>query len=336
MNEDIILRFLNKKADDSDLREVDKWISESNENAKWLFGMEEIWSLKNELKYSDKREIERAYYEFLKKTGQISEQKSARKIKPVYWKIAAVAAAVAIIALLSIDLLKMASLEDSYYSVNANINVNEIDVPKGQTVTLTLSDGTKVWLNADTKFIYPSKFSSKNRIVKIIGEGFFEVEHNKESPFVVQSGDVSTTVLGTKFNVKAYAGEQMSITLLEGIIEVSRDKLNDKIRLDKPNQQVAVLKKGFMKKDNVDAYILSQWTTGELYFADEPLTNIANTLGRRFDINININSGKLASTIFNSRIQKDATLIDILNILKETRKLDYTINGKQVYLTEHN
>ena len=52
MNEDIILRFLNKKADDSDLREVDKWISESNENAKWLFGMEEIWSLKNELKYS--------------------------------------------------------------------------------------------------------------------------------------------------------------------------------------------------------------------------------------------------------------------------------------------
>lgn len=334
MDEDIILRFLNKKADDTNLQEIDKWISESAENAKWLFEMEEVWSLKDELKYSDKKQIEKAYQSFLEKTGQ--SQKARISIKPIYWKIAAVAAAVVIITLLAVNLFKISSLDSGYYNLSTNINVNEIDVPRGQTVTLTLSDGTKVWLNADTKFIYPSRFSAKNRSVKIVGEGFFEVEHNKESPFIVQSGDVSTTVLGTKFNVKAYNGEQIAITLLEGIIEVSKDKIDNVVRLDKPNQQVTVSKKGFIRKGVVDARVLSQWTVGELYFVDEPLANIANTLERKFNVNIDIQSDKLAYTIFNSRIQKDATLIDILNILKETRKLDYTINEKQIYLKEQN
>lgn len=333
MNEDILLRFLNKKADDTDLQKIDKWISESAENAKWLFEMEEVWSLKDELKYSDKKQIEKAYQSFLEKTGQ--SQKARISIKPIYWKIAAVAAVV-IITLLAVNLFKISSLDSGYYNLSTNINVNEINVPRGQTVTLILSDGTKVWLNADTKFIYPSRFSAKNRSVKIVGEGFFEVEHNEESPFIVQSGDVSTTVLGTKFNVKAYKGEQIAITLLEGIIEVSRDEIEDRIRLDKPNQQVAVSKKGLIRKGYIDAQILSLWTSGELYFVDEPLMNIASTLERKFDIRINIQSEKLAGTIFNSRIQKDATLVDILNILKETRKLDYSINGKQIYLREHN
>lgn len=336
MNEDIILRFLNKKADNNDLLEIDKWISESDENAKWLFGMEEIWSLKTEIKYSDKEQIEKAYHSFLERSNQTQKHQAERRIKPIYWKIAATAAAILIIALLSVNLFKMSSLESGYYNINANINVNEINVPRGQTVTLTLSDGTKVWLNADTKFIYPSRFSSQNRSVKIIGEGFFEVEHNKESPFIVQSGDISTTVLGTKFNVKAYQGEQIAITLLEGIIEVSRDKLEDKVRLDRPNQQIAVSQKGFIRKGFVDAQILSQWITGELYFVDEPLVNIANTLERKFNINIDIQSEQLGNTIFNSRIQKDASLVDILNILKETRKLDYSIDEKQIYLKEHN
>lgn len=334
MNEDIILRFLNKKADDTDLQEIDKWISESTGNAKWFFEMEEVWSLKDELKYSDKKQIEKAYQSFLEKTGQ--SQKTRISIKPTYWKIAAVAAAVVIITLLAVNLFKISSLDSGYYNLSTNINVNEINVPRGQTVTLTLSDGTKVWLNADTKFIYPSRFSAKNRSVKIVGEGFFEVEHNEDSPFIVQSGDVSTTVLGTKFNVKAYEGEQIAITLLEGIIEVSRDEIEDRIRLDKPNQQVAVSQKGFIRKGYIDAQILSLWTSGELYFVDEPLMNIASTLERKFDIRINIQSEKLAGTIFNSRIQKDAALVDILNILKETRKLDYSINGKQIYLREHN
>ncbi len=121
-------------------------------------------------------------------------------------------------------------------------------------------------------------------MVKIIGEGFFEVEHNKKSPFIVQSGDVNTTVLGTKFNVKAYDGEQISITLLEGVIEVSKDKSDDVVQLNKPNQQVAVSKKGLMKEGFVDANILSQWTVGELYFVDEPLVNIAHTLERKFNV----------------------------------------------------
>ena len=334
MNEDVIFRFLNKKGDNSDLRQIAKWISESDENKKWLFGMEDLWSLKDKLKYSDKKEIAKAYKLFLEANGQNMESKTRIKLTPAYFKIAAIAASVAIIALLSANLFMMSSLDESYYDVSANVNVNEIDVPRGQIVTLTMSDKTKVYLNAETKFIYPSRFSKKNRIVKIIGEGFFEVEHNKESPFIVQSGSVNTTVLGTKFNVKAYHNEEISVTLLEGIVEVSKDQEEGVLRLDRPNQQVDVSKNGFMRRGFVDAEILSQWTTGELYFVDKTLASIANTLERKFNVEISIQTEELSKTIFNSRIQKDASLNEILKILKETRKLDYSINEKQVYFKE--
>ncbi len=88
MNEDILLRFLNKKADDNDLLEIDKWISESDENAKWLFGMEEIWSLKTEIKYSDKEQIEKAYHSFLERGNQTQKHQAERRIKPIYWTTA--------------------------------------------------------------------------------------------------------------------------------------------------------------------------------------------------------------------------------------------------------
>jgi ferric-dicitrate binding protein FerR (iron transport regulator) len=225
--------------------------------------------------------------------------------------------------------------KEGYYNVNTNVNVNEINIPKGQTINLTLSDGTKVWLNADTRFTYPSRFSTKNRSVRIAGEGFFEVEHNKDSPFIVQSGDVSTTVLGTKFNVKAYDGERFYITLLEGVVDVSKSSTEEKVRLDGANQQVIVSAKGFLRKRVVDAQMLSQWTAGELYFFYEPLASIAHTLERKFNVTIRIENEQLANTIFNSRIQKDAALIDILNILKETRKLDYVTDGKQIFLKNY-
>ena len=100
------------------------------------------------------------------------------------------AAAIVLIGLLSTNLF--------YQLREEPVAMNMVEVPNGQRVSLTLSDGTKVWLNSHSKFTYPARFSSKERDVKLEGEGFFEVTHNEKSPFVVHADLLHVKVLGTK------------------------------------------------------------------------------------------------------------------------------------------
>ena len=100
--------------------------------------------------------------------------------------------------------------------------MNTITVPAGQRVNLTLSDGTTVWLNARSEMVYPAVFSGAKREVKLDGEGYFEVKHDKESPFVVHTRKCDIEVLGTKFNVEAYSdSEEFSTSLMEGSVKVT-------------------------------------------------------------------------------------------------------------------
>ncbi|MDH6303646.1 transmembrane sensor [Parabacteroides sp. PF5-5] len=328
MDEEVLLRFLTKECTSEDLQMISQWVTTKPENTRWLFEMEEVWSLKHELKYSDKEEIKKAYQAFLKKTEQIQKRRVNRmKRFRIY---ASAAAAAVILVFLSISVFRSVYTETIRQNLSENIDVNEIDVPNGQSITVKLSDGTLVWLNSGSKLIYPAKFSAKNRIVKLMGEGLFEVEHDKRSPFVVMSGSVSTKVLGTKFNVKAYQNETIRISLLEGIIEVLTNENEEAVRLSEPDQQVEIFMNGQVKKTNADAFAISQWTKGELYFDNESLENIVASLERKYNIKITIRNDSYKSMTFHSRIQKDASLENILNVLKGTRNIDYSIDKEGV------
>lgn len=330
MNEEILLRFLTKEYTSEDLRIIDQWIAAGPENARWLFEMEEIWSLKTGLKYSDEKEIRKAFLDFIKRTEQPSIKQ--RKFSVKYVVYTAIAAAAVILILLSIPVFRSIQNDTILYNLSENIDVNEINVPNGQNITVKLADGTVVWLNSGSQLIYPAKFSSKNRMVKLSGEGFFEVEPNKKSPFIVMSGVVNTKVLGTKFNVKAYQNETVRISLLEGIIEVSADGNDEIIQLSDPDQQVEIAANGTIRKGQVNAYALSQWTKGELYFENESLESITATLKRKFNVDITIRNDAYRNMVFNSRIQKDAPLEEILKVLKATRNIDYSIDKEHVYI----
>ena len=329
MDEKLLLRFLTKECTSEDIRVVDQWVTANPENARWLFEMEEIWAFKKELKYSDNEEIKRAYHRFLKEI----ERPKAKQIKLRKYFIYTSAAAIAIIlVLLSFPIFKSVHNNTILNNLSENINVNEINVPNGQNITVKLADGTTVWLNSGSRLIYPAEFSVKNRAVKLIGEGFFEVEHNKKSPFVVFSGNVRTKVLGTKFNVKAYQNEAIRISLLEGGIEVSTGKNEDAIQLLEPDQQVEISIKGSVKKTKVSSLAIVQWTKGELYFENESLENIVATLKRKYNVNITITNDNYKDMVLNSRINKDTSLENVLNVLKGTRNIDFFIRGDSVYI----
>lgn len=227
MDEQLLIRFLTHTCTPEDLRSIDQWIASGKPNADWLFEMERIWSLKDELRFSDRREIEEAYNRFTLSLGKSKNAKPHFYIYPILKYVAAVI----IIGLLGLNLYKMVQ--------PATVGENTVEVPKGQRASLMLSDGTKIWLNSQSKLIYPTQFSDKERNVRLEGEAFFDVAHKEHLPFVVHSPLLAIKVLGTKFNVKAYFDEKSVVTLAEGKVEVETNDCKNRLTL-KPNEQVSI------------------------------------------------------------------------------------------------
>lgn len=319
MEDQLLLKYLTGKCSVDELREIEEWICADKKNAANLFEMEQIWSLKSEIKYSDPKVLNSAYHRF----------ENRIKRKPVlfsWWKYAA---AGIIISLLSVNL---------YYLIRPGKSgtMNMIEVPKGQSITLTLSDGTRVWVNSESKFTYPSAFTPDNRNVQLEGEAYFEVTRNEKSPFIVQSGLLNIKVLGTKFNVEAYPEETTVVSLVEGSVEVKTADNRHQLTL-KPNEQAFSSQLGELEfKKSTDTDLHAQWRSGEMYFENKRLKDITKTLERKYNTPIVIADRNLENEIFNCHTQANATLEQVLNLLKETRKIDYKIKKDSIYILKTN
>jgi len=324
MNEELLLRFLTKTCSQEELLEVENWIAADQANAKWLFGMEDIWSLKDELRYSNRKEIDAAYRRFVGRTKSVAKPKEAitRQLYHGWMKYAAV---------ITIVFLLAANIFQSFRGKSSdNIATNTVEVPVGQRVSITLADGTKVWLNSGSVLTYLTKFDLKNRTVRLDGEGYFEVKADRENPFVVNTSMLEVSVIGTKFNVQAYPGDDIAVSLLEGQLHVQS---GEESVLMKASELVTWSKtSGLAHHKNSEVQHKIQWTSGELMFVDEPLANIAKTLERQFGVTIIIETSKLADEHFTCHTQQNASLEQVLDLLKATKKLNYSFNRHTVYI----
>lgn len=324
MNEEILIRFLTHRCTPEEIETVDQWIAADQANADWLFEMERIWSLKNQLRFSDRQEIEMAYARFMSGLEEKDIKVETSRKRPVYISWMKYAAAIVLIGLLSTNLYFLLQEEPSF--------MNMVEVPNGQRASLTLSDGTKVWLNSHSKFTYPAQFSSKKREVKLEGEGFFEVAHNGKAPFVVHADLLQVKVLGTKFNVRVYNEEPSSITLAEGKVEVATNDNECKVTL-RPNEQVTYSKEeGLIVNKTVNASLVKSWTVGEAAYINKQLIDIVIDLERRFNVHITVKDQELNTELFTCRFKETVKIDQVLTLLKDTRKLDYKIQGDQIQI----
>jgi transmembrane sensor len=328
MDEQLLMRFLTRQCSGEDLRKINEWIQEDKANAAWLFEGERIWSLKDELKFSDKKEVDFAFNQFLTslKSPENSQPDNIadQKVRSLSFGWVRYAAAIIIVVLLSVNIYNLNRDESASF--------NTIEVPKGQRVALTLSDSTKVWLNSDSRLIYPSKFSKNERAVTLEGEGYFEVVKSAKRPFIVHSSDLVVKVLGTKFNMRVYKNEGSEVTLNEGRVEVSAPDQERKIML-LPQEQVSYSKKGgFEQIKNIDLEMAESWRKGELAFMAEPLAEIVKTLERKFDKEIIVKDQSLERELFTCRVKQDATLEQVLSLLKDTGKLGYEFDKDKVFI----
>ena len=316
MNEQLLIRFLMKQCSAEELKGIDRWAAADPAHADWLYEMEHLWSLKDELRFSDEQEIKRSYRRFLSRISRRSlpdTQDKQRKI-PVFLRYAA--------AILFAGWLAV----NGYYLLRSKtppLAMNTIEVPVGQRASLLLSDGTKVWLNAGSTLSYPSAFGEKNRLVSLIGEAFFEVAHDTDKPFVVQSDRMYVEVKGTKFCMKTYPEEKVVVTLAEGSVQVSSIDAGYRAML-KPNEQISYSEQeGWVLTENVDTEQTRSWIRGELYFVEQPLSEITKSLERRFGVRIQIRNPLSTNDTYTCHFRETDSLEQVLFLLKETRQLDY-------------
>lgn len=158
---------------------------------------------------------------------------------------------------------------------------NTIKTPPGGQFTLTLADGTKVWLNAASSITYPTSFSDHRRNVSISGEVYFEVAKNKEKPFIVNVGTNNTVeVLGTHFNINSYSDEKtIKTTLLEGKVKVSEGYASVMLV---PGQQSS----GLTVHTGVDLDQVMAWKNGEFSFEGKTLQEVLRELARWYNLTI--------------------------------------------------
>jgi len=221
-----------------------------------------------------------------------------------------------------------------------DIPTEEQVTPRGRKSVLVLPDGSKVWLNVDSKLTYTKDYKRANkREVQLEGEAFFDVVRNDSVPFIVHTASsIRIEVLGTSFNVKSYNGDQtVETTLVNG--KVSIDKL-EKNGLTvgnlilKPNQRAVYVKESkILNVEPVDAQNVSAWRHDNLVFDETPFTDVLAQLERWYDVRIHLmeDDGHALPCTLTANIQRES-LEDVLKLLKTSHRIGYSIRDREVYI----
>lgn len=166
--------------------------------------------------------------------------------------------------------------------------LNTLKVPNGRRSYVTLSDGTKVWVNAGTILLFPSVFEEDHRTIKVSGEIFLDVAKDEERPFIVQTSEMDIEVLGTSFNVTAYSQDnEQSVVLVNGHVTVNSKSGATKTIY--PNDRLIVSDKG-ISVSKVDVYNYISWRDGVLQFEGQTLGYVVKRLSRYYNLQIECDS----------------------------------------------
>ncbi|SDD05096.1 FecR family protein [Niabella drilacis] len=267
--------------------------------------------------------------------NRISPRKEEARRIMLNWKaIAAVAAAVLIIA---------GSI--AFFRDQAPVNTlpNVVATQKGNKTHMVLPDGTKVWVNADSRLTYEQSFGQQTREVVLTGEAYFDVVHDEKRPFIVHTQRIDVRVFGTAFNVRSYTDEPSTqTTLLRGSVQVSLKGVKDKKIMLAPNEKL-VVQNGYPRpalkdkgahlpqielltikptpKDSLVAE--TQWVNNKLVFDQERLEQIVPVLERWYNVKIILKNNAVSQTF--SGVFENDTLEDVLQSLKLSAGIKYRI-----------
>ena len=329
--ESLIGKFLSGEADTAEKAEVTQWLSESEENKVVFQQIKNFW----EESHENLTKVEQSSWQKLanhidlsesgiKETPIIPIQKDSKAY--LYW-----AAAIAFI-LTSVFLFWNAN---QIQSTNNVANLIESKADYGSKVNIRLVDGTQVKLNSGSKLTYPEEFTGVERRVTLTGEAFFEVAKNAKMPFIINTGNINTTVLGTSFNVQASGENEVRVAVLTGKVKVADTLNQQEVFLLPEDLAIVQTANGNITKTKFDAALEFGWKDGKLVFKEASLKEVLIQLEKWFGFTFE------KSTDFNEPTSHDyysvfqnESLTNVMQNLSHTFDFKYQIDyqNKKVLL----
>lgn len=217
----------------------------------------------------------------------------------------------------------------------SNMQMQVVMASADNDTTVTLPDGTKVWLNKLASIKYPKEFDGSDRKVEIDGEGYFEVTKNPHKPFIVESDVMSVKVLGTVFNFHVdKAHQQASVSLLEGKVRVEGNHDEGMIVL-KPGQKACVdARLGSMTVSETDVYKNAMWHEHKTFFNNASVNEIAKMLENIYDVQVVVDPTINQDNTYSGVIKEKETIDSVLDLLQNTLPIHYHVKGSKVFITK--
>lgn len=320
-------KFLLKQASAEEIQALIQWLKSEGSFQDWT---DEEWSMAST--EMDAGVQQRLFVQIKEKINQESNvllpgPRKENKLHKLYLWTARIASIIMIVLLTSLSV---------YYYTAKQLKMHDmiVSVDKGQKATVVLPDGSKVWVNSDSKLVYGNRFTSKERVLELEGEAYFEVAPDKNRPFIVETDNFSVKALGTSFDVKSYKEDTWASTvLMSGKVEVKSKK---ETLILEPDQRILFDKTtGKMEKSIVtDAGDYSGWMYNTLSFEAETFENIVQTLQRLYNTRIIFETESLKKYRFTGT-PGNTSLESILQILSLTSPLSYEVKDSVIILREN-
>ena len=237
-------------------------------------------------------------------------------------------------AMLILPIITALSVYYFTQNIRSNFHPVTITAQKGEKAEAVLPDGTKVWINSESSIRYDNSFNQKKRVVYLEGEAYFEVATNKKSPFVVQTQSIAVQAIGTSFNIRSYDEDSfIYAVLLEGQVKVTTEEqkqilnVNQRAIFDKSTKKLTV--------DYVEAANYVEWKKGNIHFNNQTFSQIAQTLSRIYNVEIEFASEELSLIRFSGTLGSSG-IKNALDILSLTSPMYYDVKDTTVILYHNN
>lgn len=319
INEEILLQYIDGMLTANEVAAVEEWLSASPENEKLLEQLYFTREVVRRVRVMQSVDPEQSLRRF--KT-QVHELDKKIRLRRMVWLVQRVAAVLFVpILVLSAYLWMQGGKKE--------VRMLEVRTNPGVVSMFNLPDGSRVWLNSASSLKYPSDFVADSREVELEGQGYFEVKHDASQPFIVHAGqEYEVEVLGTTFNVAAYADDDLiETTLVEGSVNVHVRSVGGQelSRRIKPNEKATFTKT--TRKLDVEAVNTDHetaWKNGEIIFRNHPMSQVLKVLSRHYHVKFMVKDSVVLNSIITAKF-KNEQLPQVMEYLRLASGIKYTI-----------
>ncbi len=321
--EEILLRGLNGTTTKMELEKLNRWRRLSPQNELLMSTLEE----KSE-------EPQYPHYESLEKRiieAGFQEPETSIRLRTRRYLFYKVAATITLICIASWAILKN-EFKQEFIDTDQKLVVSYN--PTGQRSKISLPDHSVIWLNSESKLTYNKGFSDSVRFIKLEGEAYFEVKPDSNRPFVVETGSVRTTVLGTSFNIRNFPEEHsISIALITGKVRVSESNAENELFLE-PFEQIKFSKDtGSFKMTQFNEDFVSVWKDGIIYFKENSFDQVIKTLERTYDVAFDSDNYSIRNWSYTGMFDNTSLEI-VLTRIGYSEGFSFEIDGRSVKILE--